>query len=51
MTDAPGRPQYSANKIFGDALPEIGPDERDDASPDDDGDNDERLRDNVPPHH
>lgn len=51
MTDASRRPQRPVNKIFGDELPEIGPDERDDASPDDDGDNDQRLKENVPPHH
>lgn len=41
----------AVNKIFGDALPEIAPDERDTASPDDDADRDRWLRRNVPPHH
>ncbi|MCH9733418.1 MAG: hypothetical protein K0U78_02530 [Actinomycetia bacterium] len=51
MTDAPRTPQRPANKIFGDALPEIGPDERENVSPDDDDDNDQRLKENRPPHH
>ncbi len=47
--DEPKRP--AVNEIFGDALPEIAPDERDTASPDDDAKHDAWLRSNVPPHH
>ncbi|MCH9733574.1 MAG: hypothetical protein K0U78_03325 [Actinomycetia bacterium] len=51
MTDPSGRPRGPANKIFGDPLPEIGLDERDSASPDDEADNDRRLKEDVPPHY
>ncbi len=49
----PSRPSQAAvNKIFGDALPDVSVGERDYLpSPDDDGDSDQWLRDNVPPHH
>ncbi|MBU8809110.1 hypothetical protein [Mycolicibacterium goodii] len=47
--DKPNR--HTVNKIFGDALPEIAPDERDTASPEDEAEHDRWLRRNVPPHH
>lgn len=51
MADSPQPSRNAVNKIFGDALPDIPPDERDVASPDDDADHDRWLRSNVPPHH
>jgi hypothetical protein len=41
----------AVNNIFGDALPEISTDERDESSPDDGAEHDRWLRENVPPHH
>lgn len=43
--------RHAVNKIFGEALPDIAPDERDTDSPDDDADRDRWLRNNIPPHH
>ncbi|WP_139335118.1 hypothetical protein [Mycobacterium sp. GA-1841] len=43
--------RHTVNKIFGEALPEIAPDERDTASPEEEADRDRWLRTNVPPHH
>ena len=51
MSELAGRDRNAVNKIFGNALPEISFDERDNASPDDDADHDRWLTDNVPPHH
>lgn len=46
------RPSRDAvNKIFGESIPNITSDERDDSHPGDDADRDRWLRDNVPPHH
>jgi hypothetical protein len=48
----PNRPdRRTVNKIFGEALPEIAPDERDADSPDDEAAHDRWLRRNIPPHH
>ena len=43
--------RHTVNKIFGEALPEIAPDERDGDSPHDDAERERWLRNNVPPHH
>lgn len=51
MSEAKKMSRHAVNKIFGDALPEIAPDERDTASPDDEADRDRWLRNNIPPHH
>jgi hypothetical protein len=51
MTRPTGKSRDLVNKVFGDAIPEISPDEREPISPDDDADRDRWLRDNVPPHH
>jgi len=51
VTDPSALSRDAVNKIFGDVLPEIPFDERDNPSPDDDCDRDRWLRDNVPPHH
>jgi hypothetical protein len=51
VTD-PARPTRDVvNKIFGESIPNITSDERDDTRPDEDPDRDRWLRDNVPPHH
>jgi hypothetical protein len=51
VTDRPKRTRDAVNKIFGDPLPSISPDERDVSSPDEDADHEKWLRDNIPPHH
>ncbi|MHC9296640.1 hypothetical protein ACRCUN_29600 [Mycobacterium sp. LTG2003] len=51
MTNPDKLTRRTVNKIFGEELPGIAPDERDTASPDDDADHDRWLRDNIPPHH
>lgn len=51
MTDKPKISRDVVNKIFGETLPEISPDERDPASPDDGDEHDRWLRRNIPPHH
>lgn len=42
---------HSVNKIFGDSLPEITRDERDERDVEGDAERDRWLRENVPPHH
>jgi hypothetical protein len=51
VTDPPKRTRDSVNKIFGEPLPELLVDERDNFSPDDAAEHDQWLRDNIPPHH
>jgi hypothetical protein len=51
VTDRSKRSRDAVNKIFGDPLPPIPFDERDNSSPDDDADHEKWLRDNIPPHH
>ncbi|MFN3006682.1 hypothetical protein [Mycolicibacterium wolinskyi] len=51
MTDPDKPSRHAVNKIFGEELPGIAPDERDAASPDDDADHDQWLQSNIPPHH
>jgi hypothetical protein len=51
VTERPKRSRDAVNKIFGDPLPELPVDERDNVSPDDEAEHDQWLRDNVPPHH
>lgn len=51
MAEANKMSRHAVNKIFGEALPDIAPDERDTASPDDEADRDRWLRNNIPPHH
>lgn len=48
-SDRPNR--HSVNKIFGDSLPEIGSDERDDDPSESGPERDRWLQENVPPHH
>lgn len=47
----PERSREAVNKIFGDSLPDIPFDERDNPPSDADADHDQWLNDNVPPHH
>ena len=42
---------HSVNEIFGDSLPETTKDEWDDTRPEGEGDRDDWMRENVPPHH
>jgi hypothetical protein len=51
VTDRSKRSRDAVNKIFGDPLPPIPFDERDNSSPDDVADHEKWLRDNIPPHH
>lgn len=51
MPEANKMSRHAVNKIFGESLPDIAPDERDTASPDDDADRDRWLQNNIPPHH
>jgi hypothetical protein len=51
VTEPPKRARDAVNKIFGDPLPELSSDERDNFSPDDEAQHDRWLRDNIPPHH
>lgn len=51
MAEKPEISRDTVNKIFGEALPEIAPDERDSASPEDEAEHDRWLRRNIPPHH
>jgi hypothetical protein len=51
VTDPSAPNRDSVNKIFGDSLPETTKDEWDDHSADGDGERDDWLRANVPPHH
>ena len=48
----PARHERDAvNKIFGESLPNITRDERDDERPDEGDERERWLRDNIPPHH
>jgi hypothetical protein len=51
VTEPPKRSRDAVNKIFGDSLPEISFDERENSSPDDEVDHEKWLRENIPPHH
>jgi hypothetical protein len=51
VTGAPTPPRDAVNKIFGEELPQISADERDDDSPAADSEHEKWLRDNIPPHH
>jgi hypothetical protein len=51
VTERSKHARDAVNKIFGDPLPELPSDERDNFSPDDDAEHDRWLRDNIPPHH
>ena len=51
MTDGPKQTPGTVNKVFGDPLRELPPDEPDSFSPDEAAEHDRWLRDNVPPHH
>jgi hypothetical protein len=51
MTRPEKRPQDAVNPQFADPLPDIGFDERDSNSPDDEAEHERWLRDNIPPHH
>ncbi|MGV9799723.1 hypothetical protein ACWDTP_16915 [Mycobacterium sp. NPDC003449] len=51
MADRDKLARDTVNKIFGEPLPEVAPDERDSPSPDDDDAHDRWLRRNIPPHH
>ena len=51
MIDSPKPSRDAVNKIFGDELPQKSSDEHDLDSPVGDAEHDDRLRDNIPPHH
>ncbi|WP_299558483.1 hypothetical protein [uncultured Mycolicibacterium sp.] len=51
MSEPAKSSREAVNKIFGDVMPEIGPNERDRDSYEDAVDRDRWLRDNIPPHH
>ncbi len=51
MTNSGRHSRDSVNEIFGDPIPDITSDERDDIRPEDAAERDRWLRDNVPPHH
>lgn len=51
MTGRSKPTSHSVNSIFGDSLPDVTRDERDEGASADVAERDEWLRDNVPPHH
>ncbi len=51
MADRPERPHGSVDDIFGEPLPRISSDERDDSSSEDAAEHERWLRENRPPHH
>jgi hypothetical protein len=51
VTNPQKRSRDAVNKIFGDPLPRISIDERENYSLDDEADHEKWLRDNIPPHH
>jgi hypothetical protein len=51
VTDPASQRRNAVNKIFGESLPDVTSDERDDRLSEDEAAHDRWLRDNVPPHH